>query len=320
MSLSETAKRVIERHFFVAGFLHKARVPQGPRHFSVYDEASGRLWVHDDSPRKSGAQHLYFYSIHSVTGTLTCSHPIKLWDLMRTLTPRETARLQGFPDVFITPDLHYNQLLGNAVSVPCAAHACSLVLDASERITYIDMCAGIGGFSYAVREVCPHVVGVGFSEIKQDAVRCFSANFPSVPALGDATQVDSWPTCDLLTAGFPCQPFSRATHPRHRACHEDVDFFKVVLHALKKTSAKRFVFENVMALQTVGVHTWTTLQNMLKSMGFAITYRVLDSVDFGLPQHRKRLYIVGRRDGVVLRPWGACRLGRRATLKDIIDK
>ena len=92
---------------------------------SVYSARTGRLWVHNETPRRQAYQEHVYVASWSVCGTLTCSHPVKLWDLGRSLTVRETMRVQGFPDTFVPPRARAQRLLGNAVAVPCAAHACA---------------------------------------------------------------------------------------------------------------------------------------------------------------------------------------------------
>ena len=128
--LSETETRVLSTHEECAagdgdGFRDGVRVRQWENATSVYFKSSGRLWVHNDTPRKQAFQELYFNSVRSVCNTLTCGHPIKFWDLRRHATPREHLRIQGFPDTFVVPSTNVVRLVGNAVAVPCATHACS---------------------------------------------------------------------------------------------------------------------------------------------------------------------------------------------------
>ena len=249
-SLSAREREVLDRHGVPRDGI---RVPQWEGASSVYFETTGRLWVHNHRRRKNALQEFYFHSADSVCGTLTGSHPIKLWDLRRRLMDRELARLQGFPEEFLLPSRSAVKLFGNAVCVPCAEHACSRVLDGTER-THIDLCAGIGGFHIAARNVVPSLRCVGFSEIHPSAIRCYTDNFPDTPSLGDATALSSPPECDLLTAGFPCQPFSNAySGKRGGAPHPCVDFFETVLECVERSGCSRVVLENVPNFVTVGM-------------------------------------------------------------------
>lgn len=296
MQLSEHHKNVIQKHIESSGLQNKKRIKQWDGAYSVYCAASGRLWVHNDHPKKQTLQELYFYSASGVVGTLTTCHPIKLWDLQRELCPRELARLQGFPEHMKLPSRKIVRLFGNAVAVPCAAYAISRVCHASDSISHLDVCAGVGGFSFALKTVCPKANTVGFSEICKSAVHCFKENFPNCRELGDAKLVESWPKCDLLTAGFPCQPFSCNARQRARNKNPSKDFYKIVLHALKQSNASKFVLENVKTFLSIGKESYLDLLTELQNLGFSVESCVLNSVDFGLPQERKRLYIVGQKN------------------------
>jgi DNA (cytosine-5)-methyltransferase 1 len=228
-----------------------------------------------------------------------------LWDRRRYLTPRETARLQGFPDWVRLPS-QYIPLLGNAVAVPCAVHACRAAFeDGIVPRTMVDVCAGMGGFTVAAQQsVRTGVEGValqclGFSETNKAAVAAYLDNFPHVPALGDMATVVTWPKCDLFLAGFPCQPFSNSTrrrkHPDRHAVHH-------VLRAIRSSHPLYLVLENVPGLLTNGAEVWDALMHALTSeLGYTIAFATLNASDFGVPQHRKRIYIVGRRDGRPIR-------------------
>lgn len=319
-TLSDREARVLDTHFAEAGLRSGARVHQWENAISVFFADTGRLWVHRDNRRKQSYQELVFHAMHSVSSTLTCAHPLKFWDLRRYATARETARLQGFPDSFHIPTVQYNRLFGNAVAVPCARHAVSCVCDSDTPITFVDVCAGIGGFHVAVKQVCPDAQCVGFSEIYPASVKCYRANFPNTPALGDATQITDWPGCDLLCAGFPCQPFSVCN--KHSLCEDHIhgDFFKVIVDALRSTGANRVVLENVPAFLSTGRVQWEELRQAMDALGFTVHTHVLDAHDFGLPQARKRVYIVGRRGDVEARPLGHITPQRHATLRDIIER
>lgn len=316
-TLSDREHTVIRTHVKESQMVDGVRIRQWEGAWSVYYSKSGRLWVHNDDTRKQSFQELYFYSRPSVVGTLTCSHPIKLWDEQRYLTPRETARLQGFPDAMHLPDTQYQRLFGNAVAVPCAAYALSRVCRRTEKIRHIDMCAGVGGFSFALASVVDHPTCVGFSEVMKAAIRCYTKNFPSAPALGDA-HTAAWPECDLLTAGFPCQPYSGSNTPDRRVSHKHRDFYTTVLDAVQRSRATRVVLENVMSIQTLGAHVLERVTRTLQDWGFRVSHQVLDSIHSSLPQRRQRLYIVASKVRDPL-PWDRPVVASPATLDTILE-
>ena len=89
--------------------------------------------------------------------------------------------------------------------------------------------------------------------------------------------------------------------------------------ALRGTGATRVVLENVPTLMTNGGDEWAKLLRGLRRLGFALDGAVLDSVEFGLPQRRRRLYVVGRRDGVAPKPLADAPTTRATTLRDILE-
>ena len=185
---------------------------------------------------------------------------------------------------------------------------------------HIDLCSGVGGFSVAAMQACPRIECVGFSEVLSYAEEAYRANFPNVPRLGDAEAVTQWPNCTLLTAGFPCQPFSNASSREQRKTHSKLNFYEIVLEAIKKSGATRIVLENVANIMTVGSTQWDSLIEVLKlELGFVLHHGVLDAFDFGLLQRRKRVYLVGRRDGGEVLPLRDFPPHAPATLSDILE-
>lgn len=298
-ALTEKQASILDRHFAAhppGGEL--TRVWQWEGASSVYNPKTGRLHVHKHDRRKSAKQEFVFESARSVCSTVVsqAAHTVKLWDLRRQLTPRELARLQGFPENFALPRTRYHSLFGNAVAVPMAAYGCAAVLgaDADGPVRFLDVCAGIGGFHLGMMRAAPAAVCVGFCEIKGAAVECYSSNFPSAPALGDA-RTTAWPDADVLCAGFPCQPFSRAQQKMEPIAHPSFDFFRYVLRGIDESKARGVVLENVTALLSTGKDVFDTLRSELRERGFRVLHQVLDARDFGLPQRRRRVIVVARR-------------------------
>ena len=293
--LNEAQLRVIHCHFANCGANEHTRMRIDPMQSSVFNPQTGRLHVHRHDKRMSGKQELVF---DSATGRATSftSHTLKFWDLRRHATPREYARIQGFPETFKPPSQMVANLFGNAVAVPCAAHACACVgKGVDPPATFLDLCAGIGGFHLAATAAFPGVRCVGYCEIKPAASRTYADNFPAVLALGDITAVEQWPRADLVTAGFPCQPFSRACNLSLRTKHKDRLFYERLFDAIDRVSPRLVVLENVRALMcpTGRVHLEAILRGF-HARGYQTSHRVLNAADFGLPQQRFRLYIIAR--------------------------
>ena len=298
--LTERQGSVIDRHFAQhPPSTELTRVEQWDGASSVYNPRTRRLHVHKHDKKKSAMQELVFESSGSVCSTIVgCNaHLVKLWDMRRQLTDRELARVQGFPEWFKTPDTYVHNLFGNAVAVPVAEFACQMVRgrEPPSPLRFIDVCSGIGGFHCAAASAFPGAVCAGFSEIKPAAVACYTKNFPSAPALG-AAETAIWPAADLVCAGFPCQPFSRSQHGFAVSNHPLFQFFEHVCRCVEDSGASRIVFENVASLRTTGVQVLHQLLERMQAMGFQVEHGILDAKDFGVPQTRRRLFIVGMRD------------------------
>ncbi|HRT56999.1 MAG TPA: DNA (cytosine-5-)-methyltransferase [Candidatus Paceibacterota bacterium] len=132
------------------------------------------------------------------------------------------------------------------------------------------------------------------SDIDQDCQTAYEANFGERP-VGDIKGVNenSIPDHDLLLAGFPCQPFSIIGHMRGFEDTRGTLFFDIA-RILAAKRPKAFVLENVKLL--VGHNNGRTLARILETLrelGYQTAYKVLNALDFGLPQKRERVFIVG---------------------------
>jgi DNA (cytosine-5)-methyltransferase 1 len=162
-----------------------------------------------------------------------------------------------------------------------------------DKIKFIDLFAGIGGMRLAFEAIGGTCVFS--SEWDKYAQKTYEANFGDVP-FGDITKISEKdiPKFDLLLAGFPCQPFS-SIGKRQGFKHETQGtLFYDVARIIDFHKPKAFLLENVAGLLTHDDgRTFTTIITVLTSMGYAIEYKILDSSDFGVPQKRDRIYIVG---------------------------
>lgn len=163
-------------------------------------------------------------------------------------------------------------------------------------ISLIDLFAGIGGIRIgAEMALAKHGVAtrcVLSSEIDEKACQTYALNFGERPS-GDIHAIEDIEPFDLLLAGFPCQPFSYAGKRRGFGDTRGTLFFEIE-RILKKYRPKAFLLENVRGLYTHdGGRTFETIIEKLHDLGYGTTDLVLNSSDFGVPQNRVRLYILG---------------------------
>lgn len=169
-----------------------------------------------------------------------------------------------------------------------------------ENIRFIDLFCGIGGFRIAADIACRQrklsAQCVFSSDIDPDAQHAYYSNFNDRPT-GDITLVatEDIPDHDILFAGFPCQPFSICGDGKGFDDTRGTLFFDIArILAAKKPRA--FVLENVKQLR--GHNEGKTLARILETLnelGYSTDYKVLNALDFGVPQKRERIFIVGFR-------------------------
>ena len=163
-------------------------------------------------------------------------------------------------------------------------------------IKFIDLFAGTGGIRLGFEEACrKHGIKtecVYSSEIDKNACKSYELNFGENP-LSDITQVNELPDFNFMLAGFPCQAFSYAGKRKGFGDTRGTLFFDVE-RLLKKYRPQGFLLENVRGLTTHDKgRTFETIVNSLKSLGYSIEFRLLNSSNFNIAQNRVRIYIVG---------------------------
>lgn len=173
-----------------------------------------------------------------------------------------------------------------------------------EKLKFIDLFCGIGGFRVAFEEACEEndvqPECVFSSDIDKYAQESYETNFDEKP-FGDITQVNEKeiPDHDILFAGFPCQPFSIIGQMKGLTDTRGTLFFDIA-RILKEKKPKAFILENVK--QLVGHDQGKTLKvivQSLKDLGYHVQYSVLNALDYGLPQKRERVVIVGHREPIM---------------------
>jgi DNA (cytosine-5)-methyltransferase 1 len=171
------------------------------------------------------------------------------------------------------------------------------------QLKFLDLFCGMGGFRIATEIICKEFniqpICVFSSDIDPHVQKIYAANFGEQPA-GDITKIDTddIPGHDILFAGFPCQPFSICGDMKGFDDIRGTLFFDIV-RILEAKKPQAFVLENVKQLK--GHNQGKTLQRIMEAineLGYHADYRVLNALNFGVPQKRERIFIVGFREEV----------------------
>ncbi len=163
----------------------------------------------------------------------------------------------------------------------------------TNKFTFIDLFSGIGGFRMALENNGGECLY--FSEISKDAIEiyCKNSNEPVEKNLGNITKIKELPKHNLLTAGVPCQSWSIAG--QNLGFDDDRgQLWNDTLFLLNQSQPDAFIFENVKGL--VNPRNQKALNYILERIaqaGYSANYYVLNSFDYGVPQNRIRIYIIG---------------------------
>lgn len=173
----------------------------------------------------------------------------------------------------------------------------------SDKIKIIDLFAGIGGIRLGFENASNNNIECVFtSEWDKYSKQTYQANYNNEEVFGDITQIDESdvPKHDILLAGFPCQPFSQAGLKKGFSDTRGTLFFDIE-RLLIHRKPQAFLLENVKQLRGHDKgRTLETIIKHLKKIGYNnVQYKVLRARDFGLPQNRERIYIVGFLDDKV---------------------
>ena len=162
----------------------------------------------------------------------------------------------------------------------------------------VSLFAGVGGFDLALTRNGAEVVAS--VEIDKNARKVLANRFPNTTHLEDVKNVTGQQLFDLgfnsdgiIVGGFPCQDLSVAGKRRGLAGERSGLFFEVV-RLLEETKAKWFILENVPGLlSSNGGRDLGIVIGALAELGYGVAYRILDAQYFGVPQRRRRIFIVG---------------------------
>lgn len=177
----------------------------------------------------------------------------------------------------------------------------------NNKLKFIDLFAGLGGIRLGFEQACQdrgiESECVLTSEIKPHAIQTLKHNHHHENFVGDIFQVknEDIPPFDFLFGGFPCQPFSASGKRNGFADTRGTLFFEIE-RIIKYHEPKGFILENVEGLvkhdlqnknDEIGRTLKTIIDKLENELNYQVTWKVLDSVHFGVPQSRKRVFIVG---------------------------
>lgn len=162
---------------------------------------------------------------------------------------------------------------------------------------FIDLFAGIGGFRLGMEKA--GFTCVFSAEIDQHASEMYIGNYNENPKC-DITKLDasSIPDFDVLCAGFPCQAFSISGKQKGFYDETRGTLFFDICRILEEKKPRAFILENVKNLTTHDKgRTFAVMTSALSKLGYSVQYKVLNARDFGVPQNRERIVLVGNREG-----------------------
>ena len=187
------------------------------------------------------------------------------------------------------------------------------------QLKFVDLFAGLGGFHQALSELGAKCVFA--SEIDDELASLYEKNFGVSPQ-GDirGVEIPSIPDHDILCAGFPCQPFSKAGEQMGLQCPQWGDLINYVIKILQVKRPRFFIIENVPNLVKHDAgKTWNTICRDLRNLGYCVKHSCLSPHMFGIPQKRKRAFIVGDRDGLDKFSWPSAGENIELNIASILD-
>jgi DNA (cytosine-5)-methyltransferase 1 len=172
-----------------------------------------------------------------------------------------------------------------------------------DKLTGVSLFAGVGGFDLAMERNGVDVVAN--VEIDKQCQKVLAKHFPNAKQFSDITDVKGSdliaagfkPNRGIITGGFPCQDLSVAGKRRGLAGERSGLFWEIA-RLIEETQTEWFILENVPGLLTSNKgRDFGVVVGTMADLGYSLAWRVLDAQHFGVPQRRRRVFIVGRRAG-----------------------
>lgn len=248
----------------------------------------------------SSVENYYAILSHFLHNPSLCTNPQQKLEIMGAILEFLKSKKENLK---INPQSYDEDFLNNVLNDPTQLTLFSDFFKVpypnpkTPKFTFIDLFAGIGGIRLPFTEL-----GYGCvfsSEWDKHAQQTYLANFGEMP-FGDICKTSTKkyipPVFDVLLAGFPCQAFSIMGKMKGFEDTRGTLFFEVA-SILKNKRPKAFVLENVKQLTSHDKgKTFETILKTLDDLGYKYKWKVLNALDFGLPQKRERVIIVGFRD------------------------
>lgn len=188
-------------------------------------------------------------------------------------------------------------------------------------IKFIDLFAGLGGFHVALSDLDAECVFA--SEVDKNLQNLYHRNFGLKPA-GDIRAVENIdiPFHDVLCAGFPCQPFSKAGFQEGVRDVNRGSLFDEIVRVLEFHRPAFFILENVPNLKYHNNgQTWASIRHILeKTLKYNIDHALLSPHEFGIPQIRERFFVVGSKNSLIHFEWPIRYKDEELSLNRVLDK
>ena len=158
------------------------------------------------------------------------------------------------------------------------------------NITVLDLFAGCGGLALGFESVGFKTIGF---EKDKDAVATYSLNLDGHCYETELTQQSEYPNAQVIIGGPPCQPFSVGGH--QRGIDDTRNGFPVFLAAIRQVQPEVVLFENVRGLLYTNKWYFEEITREIAKLGYRVDYALLNALDFGVPQNRERLFVIGHK-------------------------
>lgn len=171
-----------------------------------------------------------------------------------------------------------------------------------KKLKVVSLFSGCGGLDFGLEQAGYNVVWA--NDIEKSVIETYNHNIGNIVE-SDIREIstDDIPDCDVITAGFPCQPFSSAGN-RKGLKDEDGNLFEECIRIIDAKNPKVVIFENVRGILSIknidGSSLIDTIVYLLENLnpGYNVTYKLLKSSDYGVPQQRYRVIFVGIRKDI----------------------